>query len=141
MAEMTQSEKMKAYWAEKKAREAEALAVKKAPGAKTFADALEHEREKETAIIEGIKEYDRKMDEEKPVKVETRSMPFTLEPIAPIPTDRETFDALVAQMSTMTSGGARETIIDQNRALLLSGIAQGWNIGTWMERKEKKEGA
>jgi hypothetical protein len=110
MAEMTQSEKMKAYWAEKKAREAVVAQPK---------------------VVQEA--------EEKPVEVETRPMPFTLEPIAPIPTDRETFDGLVAQMAMMTSGGARETIIDQNRALLLRGIAQGWHKGTWMERKEKKD--
>jgi hypothetical protein len=122
MAEMTQSEKMKAYWAEKKAREAE---ERKAEGPTYTSEELTTIKEKMT----GAKCVD-----------DVKNM-FTLEPIAPIPTDRETFDALVAQMSTMTSGGARETIIDQNRALLLSGIAQGWNIGTWMERKEKKEGA
>lgn len=99
---------MKAYWAEKKAREATAS---------------------QPEVVQVV--------EDKPVEVVVMP-PFTLEPIAPIPTDHEIFDALVAQMAVMKSSGARENIIDQNRALILRSIAQGWHIGTWMERKKQE---
>ena len=54
------------------------------------------------------------------------SPPLSLEPVSPDPTERDEFLSLVAQIRFSKIEGVRETIIDQNRELILKGLREGW---------------
>lgn len=104
------SERMKAYWKAKRAKEAEVI-----------------EPEEIAEVL--------KREEVEPDPHVAKS-PLALEPEPEIltPTEREEFDAIMAQIVAAPHNGAKEAIIDANRSRILSGMKQGWGP----QHKEKE---
>jgi hypothetical protein len=112
------SDRMKAYWKAK--REKEALVIEPE-------EIVEGIISKDLTLAVGL-ENDPPWDTSHVTVVEIPhpKLTFAPEPEILTPSERETFDSLMAQIKAAPHNGAKEAIIDQNRTVILSGMNKGW---------------